>query len=224
MTSKNILNRSISMNNQRTREEWLEMMKDELTNKVFEPAGYTVPTNIRVTCGFPSKNALSKKNKRIGEIWSAGASAGKMMEILIHPQESDSVSVGAILAHEMTHGVIGVQDGHKRTTFGKCARAIDLQGALTATCAGEKLTKTLEQLIEKIGKYPHATLYATTRERKDHCRYIKIICPDCDFYALVSRKHTEHLPTCHCGAEMVIDPKHQNPADENIEHKLAANT
>jgi hypothetical protein len=119
--------------------------------------------------------------------------------------------------------VVGVQEGHKRTTFGKCARAIDLQGTLTATYAGEKLTKTLEQIIEKIGKYPHATLYAKTGERKDHCRYIKLVCPDCDFFALISRKHIEHMPTCHYGTEMKIHEKHQNPANE-IEHKFAANT
>lgn len=88
------------MNNQRTREEYLEMMKDELTYRVFEANGYIVPANIRVTCGFPSKRALVKKNRRVGEIWSAGASADQTMEILIHPQESSSLSIGAILAHE----------------------------------------------------------------------------------------------------------------------------
>ena len=40
--------------------------------------GYTVPDNLRATCGWPSKGALARKNQRIGECWSDSASKGKM--------------------------------------------------------------------------------------------------------------------------------------------------
>jgi len=207
-----------------TREAWLEKMKEELTYRVFEPKGYRVPRNIKVTCGFPSKNALTKKNMRVGEIWSNKCSAGDVFETLIHPCKSDPVEVGAIICHEICHAVCGIEDAHRRATFGRVAKNVGLEGALTSTFAGRELEKEIISIIEIIGAYPHQRLYSLPQQKKDHCRYIKLVCPDCDFYRLISRKHTEHLPTCSCGAEMVIDPKHQNPSNEELPFHKAANT
>lgn len=207
-----------------TREEWLARMKAEMTKEMFEPKGYKVPENIKVTCGFPSKNALSRKKKRVGEIWGSQCSAGNVFETLIHPSESDPVSVAAILAHEICHAVVGVAQGHNRKSFGKAARAIGLEGSLTATYAGEELAATLKQIVARIGDYPHQKLFAISPDKKDHCRYIKIICPneECGFYALVSRKWIEHLPTCACGSQMVQNVYTDSPSEEQ-ERKLAAN-
>jgi hypothetical protein len=197
-------------------------MKKRMTKEVFEPLGYHVPANIKVTCGFPSKKALSKKNRRIGEIWASQCSAGNFFETMIHPSECDSVNVSAILAHEICHAIVGVGQGHNRRTFGKVARAIGLEGSLTATYAGEALIRKFCDIIDEIGGYPHKQLYAVMPQKKDHCRYIKLVCSTCDFYCLVSRKHIENLPTCGCGGEMHIHEKHTKDGTEEKPLKKAA--
>ena len=57
-----------------TREQWLAAMVDAL-RPTFASLGYPLPERIRVSCGWPSKSALSAKSRRIGEAWSARCSA-----------------------------------------------------------------------------------------------------------------------------------------------------
>ncbi len=135
-----------------TREQWLSEATTELRT-LFKQHGVDLPLEVRSSCGFPSKSALSNKNRRIGECWSARASADKHAEIFISPTISDSMRVLDILAHELVHAC-HPNDGHGKL-FKRTALAIGLEGKMTATVAGEKFKLWATPVLEKLGIYPH---------------------------------------------------------------------
>lgn len=162
-----------------TREEWLCKVADKIASMIFEPNGYTVPKNIRYSCGFPSKNATGLRNRRIGECWSLDASEDNTFEILISPLLGDAMQAADVLAHEIVHATVGLQHGHKGE-FARCARKIGLVGKLTATTAGEELKKTLQAIIDEIGEYPHAKLRALRRPVfRESAGMARLQCTEC---------------------------------------------
>jgi hypothetical protein len=65
------------------------------------------------------------------------------------------VQVAAIVAHELVHAAVGVEQGHG-PAFGKVARAIGLEGKLTATVPGERFVASVELILAEVGPFPHA--------------------------------------------------------------------
>lgn len=191
----------------KTREEWLNsatlLMHDD-----FKSIGKTVPKLIKVSCGFPSRNPLGASKRSIGECWSDKASNGKFHEIFISPLLEERVEVLAVLIHEITHAVVGIEHKHRKP-FGDVARALGLEGKLTATVAGEALTCRLGGLAKELGPYPHARLNGMTNGKpKDVCRLLKASCPECGYVIRVTRKWLDvGLPTCFCGTEFVEGDK-----------------
>ncbi len=188
--------------NPRTREEWLQRLTTSLRG-MFSAAGFPLPLRVRATCGFPSKGATSRKSRRIGECWADSASAARYHEILISPLEANPLEVGAILVHELCHTVVGVKCGH-RGKFGRVARAVGLEGKLTATVAGESLKARLHALLQSIGPYPHARLVASNAPKTQTTRMLKVECEECGCVVRMTRKWLEEAgcPTCGCGGEM----------------------
>jgi hypothetical protein len=161
-----------------TREQWLNKVAEIAAKDLFKPAGYDVPKNIRYTCGFPSKSALARRNQRIGECWSAGASEDNVFEISVSPVISEGVRAADILVHEMIHATVGLAAGHKNP-FVKCARAVGLEGKPTATHAGKELKAKLEQIIKTVGQYPHAGLRAALVSKNTGRGMTKVECAEC---------------------------------------------
>lgn len=161
-----------------TREQWLNAVAIAAAKEIFEPAGYTVPDKIRYTCGFPSKSALSRRNQRIGECWADTASGDGSFEISVSPVIADAVRAADILVHEMVHATVGLACGH-RGAFAKCAKAVGLEGKMTATVAGEQLKAKLTAIINKVGQYPHAALRASFGRRASGSGMVKVFCPHC---------------------------------------------
>ena len=171
-----------------TREQWLNDAIAEITPD-FETLGFKVPTNIRVTCGWPSKSAGRSSKRRIGECWSENASEDKTIEIIISMVLSDHIEVLETLVHELIHAIDHNKNGHKGP-FKTMARAIGLGGKLTATSAGSDLKERLEEIKQKIGDYPHATIDFSNR-KKQTTRMVKIECLDnidCGMIFRTSRK------------------------------------
>ncbi len=156
-----------------TREQWLEAGVRELWLN-FKQAGFELPA-VKVSCSWPGGGSA---RKRIGECWKREMSKAKVNEIFVSPLIADPVQALDILAHELCHAVDNCEHGHK-PPFVKIARAIGLEGKPTATHAGDKLRKDLEQIVKKIGKYPHATLDLSTR-KKQSTRNLKCMCTDED--------------------------------------------
>jgi len=95
------------------------------------------------------------------------------------------MDTAAVLAHEMVHGVIGCQHGHKKP-FRDLALAIGLEGKMTSTTAGPDFIKMLEPILKKLGPYPHAKIDASATP-KQGTRLIKVECPDCGFNVRITR-------------------------------------
>lgn len=181
------------------RETWLNKMTARLAPD-FERVGAPLPGKVRVSCGWPS---TGKGGRAIGECWSPKASADERHEIFISPKISDGIEAGAILVHELVHAALGTDAGHG-PKFAKVAKALGLEGKMTATVAGEELRERLNALVQEIGDYPHAALAALAAPRKKQTtRMIKVTCPECGYTIRTTKQWLEvGTPTCPCGTKM----------------------
>lgn len=184
------------------REDWLQQMID-LLRPDFNKIGHSLPEKIRVSCGFPSKSALSPTKRRIGECWGVESSEDKSFQVFISPLLKEGIEVTATLVHELVHCAVGIECKH-RGAFPRVAKAIGLEGKMTATTAGEVLVERLHELIEQLGEYPHARLVASNKPKTQTTRMLKVVCKECNCVVRMTRKWLDDagLPTCGCGGEM----------------------
>jgi hypothetical protein len=184
------------------REEWLTRLM-ALMAPEFERLGEHLDTEqIRVTCGFPSRGALAKRRRTIGQCWPPRASKGGRHEILISPTIAESLEVGAVLLHELIHVAVGVEAGHG-PPFRKTALQLGLTGKMTATVATEELNERLNALLDThLGPYPHTALNPGEMP-KQSTRLVKLQCSDaqCGYGIWTTRRWIEGrgMPTCPCG-------------------------
>jgi len=185
-----------------SREEWLGRLVDAL-RPTFAELGHPLPERIRVSCGWPSRSALSGKARRIGEAWSHRCSGDGAHETFLSPTLADPVEVGAVLVHELVHHAVGVEAGHKGP-FRACALAVGLTGPMRATTAGETLSARLHALAEELGPYPHAALNGGAGVKKQTTRMLKVTCADCGCIVRMTRQWLDDTgaPTCACGGTM----------------------
>lgn len=178
-----------------TREEWLEAAILELSPAFKHLAAVDVP-HVRVSVGWPG--GRSNRNKTIGQIWYGQTAADGVPQVFISPRLSDGIEVLATLAHELVHSI--VPDAKHGKAFGKIARAIGLEGKMTATYAGDALKKRLEAIIATIGAYPHAALSPhAVPGSKQSTRLLKAICEDCGYTIRVTKTWADFgMPLCPC--------------------------
>jgi hypothetical protein len=183
------------------REAWLTALTERLRPR-FVVVGASVPAEVRLSCGWPSRGATSSQHRRIGECWHHECSADGHREVFISPTLSDPVEVAAVVVHELVHAAGHMGHG---AGFGKVARALGLTGRMTATVPSEALRADLTVLVSELGPYPHGTLTPGDNERKQSTRLLKVACPDeeCGYTVRVTAKWLEvGFPTCPCGAVM----------------------
>jgi hypothetical protein len=153
-----------------TREQWLNALAEEMAIW-FENLGHKLP-KFRVSVGFTSHGA---RGKRIGECWDGSCSADGAFEIFINPNLCTS-NYPDVLAHELIHAAVGLEAGHG-PKFRKVAKAIGLEGRMTATVPGEKFKAEVAPLLEIVGPIPHATLNTgKSPKKKQTTRLIKVCC------------------------------------------------
>ncbi len=126
---------------------------------IFERAESKIPA-IHVTVGWPSDRGTSEKKRTIGQCCTGEASKDGLHQIFISPwldevEVFSGYGVLPTLAHEVVHAVVGIAAKHG-PVFKKLARAIGLEGKLTATIAGEKLAGELKVIAEALGPFPTA--------------------------------------------------------------------
>lgn len=177
----------------KTREEWLNFVMDA-SRPQFKAVGATIPVKVRLSVGFTS---TGDKGKRIGECWSPIASTDKHAEIFIKPDQDDAVRVAGILVHELVHAAVGNEHGHK-APFAKVARALGLEGKMTATTEGAAFKLWIAPILKKAGSLPHKRLNALRSPRKKQTtRLLKVVCPACDYTVRISAKWiAQGLPFC----------------------------
>lgn len=143
------------------REAWLKSCAEKMNAALF---GGRMPP-YRVTCGWPSRGALGKKNKTIGQCFYPSASGDSKNELIVSMYLDDPMEVAATLAHEMIHAIVGHDAGHKGP-FRHLALDIGLEGKMTATRAGETFKRSLQPILEDLGPYPHAKLEGAAMNRR----------------------------------------------------------
>jgi hypothetical protein len=182
-----------------SREAWLQAAV-ALMVPLFKSAGHEVPI-LRVSCGWPSSRALSQKKRVLGEAWPKDAASDKVAQIFISPwliKTADEQGVLPTLAHEVVHATVGNENKHNKV-FGKCARAIGLEGKLTSTNAGKLLMEAFNKWEKQLGAYPHAKLDMLKRPvKKQTTRMVKCECKACGYVARVSRKWLEEAGAPGC--------------------------
>lgn len=180
-----------------TREQYLGAYAEHIRREVFSPSGLEVQDSIRISVGFPSKGALSRKRRVIGQCWSPEVSEDGYANIFISPVLSDPIEVGATLVHELVHAAIGTDKEHG-PTFKRAMGLVGLEGKPTATIAGVQLAATLAGIVGDIGPYPHGALKPHVKDKVQGTRLLKAECPSCGYCIRITRKWIDEvgLPTC----------------------------
>ena len=178
------------------REQWLAACAAHLRAR-YADAGYTLP-EFRLSVGWPSRNALSSRNRTIGQCWPASTCADGVPQVFISPALSDATRVADVLAHECGH-VILPRAGH-RSAFKRCVESIGLVGKPTATVGSSQFNDWIrDAVIPDIGDYPHAQIDATSGKRQS-TRLIKCQCGECGYTARTTRQWliAQGAPLCPC--------------------------
>jgi hypothetical protein len=176
-----------------TREDWLNQVAERM-RPLFTDAGAELPERFRITM------SLTKRQKAIGVCFDRSASADGSYEILVRLDQHEPVQVAAILAHELVHAAVGVEQGHG-PAFGKVARAIGLEGKLTATVPGERFVEAVAPILAEVGPFPHAPLdWAGSRSgpKKQTGRLLKVECQECGLVVRQTRKWIDEVGPAHC--------------------------
>ena len=134
----------------------------------------------------PTSKGAGARNKTLGQCFSPTSSQDNTHEIIVGMSLSDPERVSDVLAHELTHAAVGVDAGHKGA-FRAVAKAIGLEGKMTATTGGDAFKRSVTPMLAEVGEYPHATLdYSSVK--KQSTRMIKCVCMECGYTVRVTRK------------------------------------
>lgn len=134
------------------RETWLNEMASRMAPR-FAELGFPLP-KFRVTVGFTSKG---RTNKVGGQCWDSRCSADGTFEVIIGIGLDDSMTVAAILAHELTHAAVGLNEGHKGK-FAQVMASLGMQRPFTQSIPGDATREWIAPLIDELGTLPHARL------------------------------------------------------------------
>ena len=199
-----------------TREAWL-MAAVERLRPAFSGAGFALPDKVRCTCGWPTRGALSRTRKVLGECASHTISDDGTTEISVSPVLGTGSEALPVLVHELCHAAVGLEEKH-RGLFIKCAKKVGLEGPWKSTTAGADLMVRLNALADDLGAYPHAAIRPSEKEKTQGTRMLKVVCSCCGWTCRTTAKWIEvGLPACPSGTVMdvvaVADPDEGEDGD-----------
>lgn len=199
-----------------TREQWLTSAAGLIYARILSPiAVMREGEKLAVSCGWPSRGALSQSRRRVGECWAASVCAdNSTRHIFISPVLEELVDgygdgVLPTLAHELVH-VVSSEPGH-RGEFRRIARLAGMEGKMASSVAGAELAEKLRVIAAELGPYPHASLSPAEQRRVQSTRMIKVMavhCTECQYVARTTRVWLAQFgpPRCPHGSPMeVID-------------------
>lgn len=136
-----------------SRETWMQACIQALSSWM-SALGADVPPNIRAGCGWPA--GAGESNVR-GACYSPDVSKDGTFEIFVSPSEDVPLEVASILAHEISHAAMGMEEGHG-PKFAALVRSIGLEGPPTATKPGAGFKAWFDAVSDSFGAYPHAAM------------------------------------------------------------------
>jgi hypothetical protein len=167
----------------RTREGWLLALAEGLRGP-FRLRGLELPGKLRISV------SLTPGRRVLGVCYSPNASGDGSTEILVRIDQADGVHVAAILAHELLHAVLGLDEGHGRR-FRAAAEALGLRGKMRATVPGERFYALAGPIVERLGPFPHAPLEARAQSsapKTQSTRALKQSCSACGYTVRVTAR------------------------------------
>ena len=191
------------------REAWLTEAGTFILDDIIKPQmqhDWEPPTPVRFSVGFPPRSTA--RSKTIAVCIASRASADGHSEIFVSPKMSDSLEILAALVHECIHASDDCKSGHQHH-FARLARAVGLEGKLTATRSGDMLNRKLKQIVEILGEIPHAAIDIDKAQKKQTTRMLKVACPDkqCGFTFRTSQKNVNKITEWLCPACNIHDMK-----------------
>lgn len=188
------------MGQERNREAWLTELAYNLEDLIQNTSGIMMP-KYRISIGFPSRGALSTKQRVIGQCWDGFVSASGHSELFISPLLENPVDVAATVAHEMVHANVGCKHGHK-APFARVAFGIGLAGKVTSTHAGDTFKKYVDPILKSLGEYPHTAMVLNTGRKPQATNMLKVMCEECGYTIRTTRKWLDKgTPLCLCNSQ-----------------------
>lgn len=157
------------------REEWLLKVIDQL-RPIYSAAEVEIPDKIRVSVGWPSKNALSNKSRRMAECWMVEAAEDAVNQIFVSPLISDGTKAARVLAHELIHAALPSGAGHKKPFVTACKKVGLTDGPPKSVEPGPELQEKIDEILKAMDPYPHAALTPKSKEKTQSTRMLKIFC------------------------------------------------
>lgn len=191
------------------REGWLTKVATAHLWPLIESKGGKVPSDWRVSVGFPKGSRGGKGGHAIGQCWPTAASADKHSEIFISPELEPGRAVDVLL-HELIHvAAPGAKQGGE---FKRLALACGLTGKMTATVAGPELAALIAKILAAVGPYPHGVLRVPAGAKVGPgSRLLKVSCDGCGYTMRITRTWLElAIPGCpdadcsHAGDQMTV--------------------
>lgn len=167
----------------KTREEWLHRIVDE-ARPMFALEGCPLPAKVRVAAC-----PRTGKSKAIGLCWHSTVTKDGVREIWVDASLNDPLRIADVLVHELCHAALPDEEKHGRR-FGKLARALHLEGKLTATVGGKAFAEVWEPLLETVGAYPGGEINLDEAAPKPKSyNNVKFACNACEglFYVALTR-------------------------------------
>lgn len=181
-----------------TREAWLTTFAAMAAEEFVKADAPLDLDRIRIGVGYPS---TGKRSKRIGECWYSTTAADGAHEIFLHPTlQADVARICDVLTHELIHAALPDGEGHGKN-FRRVAKALGLEGKMTATVAGDRWREWALPIIEALGEFPGAAFNdgaSVGGPKKQTTRYLKTTCTHCDFTARITRKHLNAADILQC--------------------------
>lgn len=204
------------------RETWLNELAALMAPR-FAELGFPLP-KFRVSVGFTSLGANSAAN---GQCWADSCTDDKHFTIFISPAEKSSMSIAAILNHELIHCAVGIKEGHKGK-FAQMMKQTGMQRPFTSSIAGDGFQAWVQPFIDKLGEIPHSPLKLrnetavklfqkvgggieadegepeTSAPKKQTTRLIKCVCSKCGYTVRTTQKWLDVGPP-HCPEHGAMD-------------------
>ena len=180
--------------NQGAREDWLNAFV-EGARPIFKNAGHPLPEIIKISIGFPSRAALSRNNRRIGECWE---NKDGSFHVFVSPMLDSDVAYASVSTHELCHAAVGIKNKHNKT-FVACGKSVGLEGKPSHMVGGEDWHDLFVDLLTSLGPLPHIAIDPVDEsEKKQTTRMLKCECSKCGFVFRTTAKWLEDKTILRC--------------------------
>ena len=169
------------------RELWLTKATDIMRAR-WAPLGIAVPADVKMTCGFPGGGS---PRRRIGECWPRARSAAGVNEVMISPVLEDRSTCSTCSATNCCTPSMTARAATARRSR-KNSKPSATAAASTARSPAPKPAALAQEMLAKLGAYPHGKVELTAKKRNASHGLHKLEC-GCGNVSYMTAKKIEEL-------------------------------